>query len=129
MEPTIKTGSAVAINGTGDYVKDDIITFRRMGQDLITHRIVSVSGEGENEKYKTKGDNNENPDIILVEKEYVEGEVLFPIPFFGYLIMWAKQPIGIIILIIIPAGWIITEEAFKIRKELKKKKYLDRRRM
>ncbi|MCK4636139.1 MAG: signal peptidase I [Candidatus Moranbacteria bacterium] len=123
MEPTIKTGSAVITKSLTEYSKDDIITFNDFNRGLITHRINKViEKNGKNEKFETKGDDNDNADRELVEKNVIKGKVILKIPFLGYLIMWAKQPLGIVILFLIPAGWLIGGEILKIKKISNKRK-------
>lgn len=125
MEPTIKTGSVVITKKMSRYEEKDVITFLRFGKGLITHRIVkNVEQDGEN-KFKTKGDNNKDPDMILVEQEQVLGKVIISMPFFGYPIMWAKTTLGMLITgitLVGLVGYFIFGELSKIKKELNLRK-------
>ena len=130
MEPAIKTGSVVFVkpahstgSGQADYKIGDIITFgdQEGSKVLTTHRIVKTEYEDEKTLYTVKGDANKAADIRKVPSENVVGKTLFSIPFLGYLLNFAKQPIGCILRIWVPAIIIIWEEIEKIRKELKKK--------
>ena len=130
MEPAIKTGSVVFVkpahstgSGQADYKIGDIITFgdQEGSEALTTHRIVEIEIEDGKTLYTVKGDANNAADTRKVPSENVVGKTLFSIPFLGYLLNFAKQPIGFILLIWVPAIIIIWEEIEKIRKELKRK--------
>jgi len=121
MEPAIKTGSIVFVKPVGNYKVNDVITFPGSGTDAqpITHRIVEAKEAEGTILYKVKGDANDAADWQAVPREEVTGKVFFSIPYFGYLLSFAKQPIGFILLIWVPVIMIIWEQIGKIRKELK----------
>ena len=123
MEPTIRTGSIVVVKPEASYTKGDIITF---GPDTkkevpITHRIVEIKGEGANMRFVTKGDANEDTDMKEIARNAVVGKALFSIPYLGYVIDFARKPIGFFLLIIVPACIIIVDELLNIRKELRER--------
>lgn len=122
MEPAIHTGSVVVIKPSDNYKIDDIITF---GKDTkrdvpTTHRIVEMSVVSGEMLYKTKGDANNGVDSQEVKESAVIGKVLFSIPYAGYMIDFARQPIGFILLVIIPVMCIMVDEIKKIWIEVKK---------
>lgn len=106
MEPEIKTGSIIAVKPVEEktnFKKNDIITFIDSNQQIVTHRIVDVIGNGEQTQYITKGDNNENPDSTPVIAENVVAEYTgFTIPYVGYFTEFAKSQKGAVVLLIIP---------------------------
>ena len=121
MEPSIKTGDLVVIAPSQTYEIGDVITF---GPDTATqipttHRIVSVSGSGESQTFVTQGDANEEPDPITVNREDVSGKVVVTVPYLGYVLDFARTPLGFILLVGVPAGAIILEEISKIAREVK----------
>lgn len=118
MEPTIRTGSVAVDKKADDYKEKDIITFER-AEKIITHRITKIVEQNGENLYQTKGDANNGEDLVLVRKSDVLGKVLFAIPFLGYAMAFAKTKLGIFLLIIIPALWIIGQEVVKIKKNLK----------
>lgn len=120
MEPTIRTGSVAVDKKADDYKEKDIVTFKR-AEKIITHRITKIVEQNGENLYQTKGDANNGEDLILVRKNDVLGKVLFAIPFLGYAMAFAKTKLGIFLLIIIPALWIIGQEVAKIKKNLKEK--------
>ncbi len=121
MEPNIHTGSVVVVKPEASYQEGDVITFKSRGGkfDSITHRIVKIGDSGTGKVFTTKGDANNANDTDTVSSDQIIGKVLFSIPYFGYAVATAKQPIGFLALIIIPAALIIIEEVLKIWKEVK----------
>ncbi|MCK5096337.1 MAG: signal peptidase I [Candidatus Pacebacteria bacterium] len=124
MEPAIPVGSVIVIKPAESYAVGDVITFGKDTKTSIptTHRIVDVRIEGEETFFKTQGDANEDPDMSELKEGAIAGKVLITIPFLGYLIDFARQPIGFILLIIIPAACIMIDEIRKIWMEVKKMK-------
>lgn len=124
MEPTIHTGSIVAVKPAGDYKIGDIITFGKIGknQTPTTHRINDIRVQAGKPIYITKGDANNTPDPKEVLANEVVGQVIFSVPYLGYAVDAAKKPIGFIVIIMVPAVIIIYDEIRKIYKEIKKKK-------
>ena len=120
MGPNIKTGSIIVDRKAGEYKEKDIITFRQ-GKKIITHRIVGIKERNGEILYETKGDANDGRDLIMVRKSDVLGKVLFAVPFLGYAMAFAKTKLGILLLIVIPAMWIIVQEIMKVKKTLKEK--------
>ncbi len=127
MEPAVKTGSVVFVSPQEEYNVNDIITFAGRGgkENSITHRIIEIEDTNGKKSFVTKGDANNAEDESKVAEDKIIGKVLFSIPYAGYLVVAAKQPLGFTLLVIVPAGLIIFEEIGKIRKELKKKKEKD----
>lgn len=124
MEPSIKTGSIVAVKPADDYKIGDVITFGEISktQTSITHRIYEMKVVGSEPIYITKGDANNAPDIREIAKKDILGKVLFVMPYLGYAVAAAKKPLGFILIIIAPAVLIIFDEIKKIYAEIKKKK-------
>ena len=124
MEPAIHTGSVVVIKPIDNYKIDDIITFGKDTKKDIptTHRIVEMRVLSGEMLYKTKGDANNAADSQEVKESEVVGKMLFSVPYAGYLIDFARQPTGFILLVIIPAFIIIGDEIRKVWVEVKKMK-------
>lgn len=121
MEPYIKTGGIVVIKPFENYVINDVVTF---GEDTstqipTTHRIINVIGDGNSKQFVTKGDANDTEDPEAVSLSEVRGKVVLTVPYLGYILDFAKQPLGFGILVGIPALVIIIEEIGKIIRELK----------
>ena len=119
MEPAIKTGSVVVVKPTESYRAGDIITFEDRGKDrTTTHRIVDMEVISGQTQYITQGDANNAEDTSKVSESKVMGKVLTSIPYAGYLLAFAKEPLGFVLLVIVPCGIVILEEVGKIWKEV-----------
>ena len=90
MEPAIKTGGVVVIKPTETYQVGDIITFGKDTKTQIptTHRIIEI----ENESFLTKGDANDSPDPLPIQKSDIKGRVIFSAPYVGFVVDFAKKP-------------------------------------
>jgi len=122
MEPSIKTGGLVIIKPFSEYHIGDVIMF---GEDTktkvpTTHRIVADEVRSGVFYYTTKGDANEDPDPQQVKQSEVIGKVLFSIPYLGYVLDFAKKPMGFILLIGVPAAIVVFDEAANIWRETKR---------
>ncbi len=124
MEPTIKTGSIVIVRPAPSYDVGDVITFgpTPRGKISTTHRIVAENIKNGLETYTTKGDSNDSADLKGVLQKDVLGKMYLSIPFVGYALTAVKEPIGFLVLIIVPALLILFDEGKKIFLELKKMK-------
>lgn len=119
MEPSIMTGAVVLIRPKTSYVVGDVITFADENASIpTTHRIVESYTESGQTMFATKGDANEENDALHVSASSVIGSVAFSVPYVGYVIDFARQPIGFSLLIVMPALLIILGELDKIRKEI-----------
>lgn len=108
MEPGIQTGSIVALKPGGDmnrFKKGDVITFRNEENLLITHRVVeatmnNATGEA---VYRTKGDNNDAPDMNPTSSTNVVAEYTgVTVPYVGYAMNFAVSKAGSVVLMIVP---------------------------
>ena len=123
MEPAIKTGSVVVVKPAENYKAGDVITFNDRGKDkTTTHRILDLEVITGQTQYITKGDANNAEDSSRVSESKIIGKVLTSVPYAGYILAAAKEPIGFILLVIVPCAIIILEELGKVWKEVKKKK-------
>ncbi|MEK7530818.1 MAG: signal peptidase I [Patescibacteria group bacterium] len=122
MEPTIQTGSIVVVRPEPAYFVGDIVTFGPDTRERIptTHRIVDevVSDQGA-PGFITKGDNNEDVDAQPVVAGSIIGRVVLSIPYAGYVLDFAKQPIGFVFLIGIPAAIIMIDEGIKLIRDIR----------
>lgn len=124
MEPTIHTGAVVVEAPEGSYKVGDVVTF---GADTATqipttHRLVAVRAQEGVLLFTTKGDANNSPDGTEIRQSDIHGKVFFSIPYFGYIIDFVKKPIGLVLVIVLPAIFIIGDEVRKIVGEIKKMK-------
>jgi signal peptidase I len=123
MEPTFKTGSVIVVEKLTDaknLKEDDVITFKKDEKNIVTHRIIEVVKQGDNVFYRTKGDNNESPDMEPVLSQNVVALYSgYTIPFIGYFLKYASSPIGTAILLIVPGLLLLAYAAWTIRLAIK----------
>ena len=122
MEPNILTGSVVVIKPEAMYAVNDVVTFGADTGSSIptTHRIIDQRIENGQTLFQTKGDANEEADQNTILPRDVIGKVVFAIPYAGYVLDFARQPIGFTLMIGIPAGIIILDELIKIGTEMRR---------
>lgn len=122
--------------------KGDVLTFRYTydnKQETITHRVIDIykNESGIGYTINLQGDNRDNNDSVAIQTidtsdenstNYVIGKVVAKSYFFGLLIYSLKQPIGIVLLVIVPSLIIIILEIIRIINyinEEKKKKIIE----
>lgn len=114
MRPAINMGDLV-ISGpvsTAGINPGDIVTYE-LGENLVTHRVLSVEGV----VLVTKGDDNEDSDPRPVQSSQVRGVYLFKIPFVGYLAAFVQGKTGWFLAIILPAMALVGLIVMDIVKE------------
>ena len=117
----MRTGGIVIITPSDSYAVGDVITFGKDTKTQIptTHRIVAIDGQGAQRMFSTKGDANEEADPTPTRLPDVDGKVLFTVPYLGYILDFAKKPLGFVLLVGVPAVLIILDEIGKIIREIK----------
>ncbi len=130
MEPTIMVNDVVITKKRNkeEIKKDDIITFissdPRFAGTIITHRVIEdpiIDESTKNYKFKTKGDNNNVADEVLVNYNNVIGNVIVDIPKLGYIQYFLAQQGGWIFVILIPALIVLSFDIFKLIRVIIKK--------
>ncbi|WP_134668763.1 signal peptidase I [Halorussus marinus] len=122
MSPAIHAGDVVVVDGVAtDAIEEgDVITYEPPADheladvNLVTHRVVSVTEQGGERHFKTKGDANEEADRALVPASNVEGRVMFHIPFVGRVISFAQSGPGIVALIVVPGVLLAVSELYDL---------------
>jgi signal peptidase len=121
MKPAINMGDIV-ITGprggllTGEVKPGTIVTYQR-GDELVTHRVLSVNGDA----LVTKGDAMEDPDPWTVSLSDISGVYLLKIPYVGYVADFVRTKLGWFLLIILPATALVALLVRDIVKELRRK--------
>ena len=119
MEPAINPGDVVVVSPQENYETGEIITFTTGGDTPTTHRLVDTKVTEGELAYITKGDANPTEDMSDVREEDILGAAVFSIPLLGYVVEFARTPLGFVLLIGLPAILIIAGEVKKIYKEVK----------
>jgi len=106
MDGMINKGSLVLVKNIpyGDLAVGDIITYKtnQVNSEPITHQIVAVVGEQDDEKsFITKGYNNSVNDPSPVQPEMVLGKAIFHVPIVGAVLNFISKCIFLIIVILL----------------------------
>ncbi|KKW19510.1 MAG: Type I signal peptidase [Parcubacteria group bacterium GW2011_GWA2_51_10] len=121
MEPSIPVGALVLVRPSASYAVGDVITFGEDSSSAVptTHRVFDVRSENGAIFYTTKGDANEEADQEAVALGDVIGKVLLAVPYVGFVLDFARQPLGFALLIGIPALLVIVAELVAILQEVR----------
>lgn len=120
MTPAIPVGALVFVKPSASYAVGDVVTF---GEDNAsaaptTHRIVGIRSENGTTWYTTKGDANNAPDSREASQNEVIGKVFLSVPYAGFVLTFARQPVGFALLIGVPALLVIIFELVSITREI-----------
>jgi signal peptidase len=120
MEPALRVGSVVI---TGPVKADeisvgDIVTFYDPEtKNLTSHRVTAVHGSP-SLFFQTKGDANEDIDMVAVPAANVVGRVCFHIPRLGYVTQFVKTRLGLVLTLCLPGLIVILLEMRNIWRVL-----------
>lgn len=119
MEPTISKGDLVSVarTPTRDLRVGDVVTFSQEGQ-MVTHRIVALTGDMSG-RIVTKGDANDRADQAIVPSQLV-GRVNRVVPYIGFGVDFIKQPLGLVLVVYVPALILIINEIRRLARYYKK---------
>ncbi len=117
MKPAINMGDMIITGPMGGEVQEGTIVTYQRGEELITHRVLSV----EDETLITKGDATEDPDPWPVTISDVQGVYLFKIPYIGYLADFVRTRLGWFLVIILPAAALVAFLIWDIFKEIRRR--------
>ena len=119
MSPTIKKGDLVIVRKVSfeEIRVNDIITFtNNVKTKHCTHRVISVFED--DKSFKTKGDNNDFFDPQRTSFEFVQGKVIYKLPFVGYFsLILDKTVTKVIIVFLLILYTAIEIENYKKRRE------------
>jgi signal peptidase len=120
MEPRLHAGGLVVTRpvAADTLAPGDIITFYAPTTHMLTtHRVVEVE-PGPPPRFHTRGDANEEADIVTVAASSVVGRVCFDLPYVGYATRFVKSPPGLLISLCLPGLIIVITEIRSIRRFL-----------
>jgi signal peptidase I len=113
MQPDINVGDMLIIQRQDKYNINDIVTYRS-GSDLVTHRIIDISGS----EVMTKGASNNVPDQPFQQSD-IEGKLVLRIPMAGNAIFFLKSPFGILLVTVLLMLIIELPHVYEKRKLIK----------
>jgi signal peptidase len=118
MQPTIGTGDVVVARQTSplDVRVGDIVTFRDPLNHarLITHRVREMHVQGDLVMFVTKGDANTGTERWAIPTGGIIGRVAFHVPRLGYLMVWIRSTLGLLLLIVLPTLLLGASELWRI---------------
>lgn len=119
MEPTLSPGDVVLVEDAPPSAVEsgDVVTFERDGV-RTTHRVVDVVGREGTPHFRTQGDANDAVDQRLVGPEELVGRVAFTIPLVGHFLSFARTDVGILLLVVLPAGLLVLSELWTLGRAL-----------
>jgi len=123
MEPVFFPGDLVLMKEVSvDTLEEmDIIAFR-MGDSVITHRIIEINNVDGAPRYVTKGDNNNIADTVAVLPQMVEGRFILSISKLGNFALFMQTPAGMVIFVVVPLILYIFYDIMRRRAIYKKEK-------
>ncbi len=121
MEPNINRNDVIVdltVKNPEDIKVGDVITFVSTSSltkgMVITHRVINVKNDENGYSYQTKGDANLSPDTSYVPFANINGKVLFRIPKLGLLQSFLATKGGWLIVVVVPALFVIIGDLLKI---------------
>jgi signal peptidase len=123
MAPALVKGDLITVTRVPDdqLAVGDVITFvnPHNAKQTITHRIVQLPSAATGGKLVTRGDANAVADTPI-SPEAVVGKVDHQLPLAGYMVDFVRKPLGLILIIYIPALVIIVQEFRRLMRHYKK---------
>jgi signal peptidase I len=144
FDRTLHIGDLIIIQGVNptdlntNYPNSDIIVFRKPGNpdELIVHRIVAVNEVNGKLYFRTKGDGNSNnkwpntPQPVEydpweengvpgVSEDNVVGKVIMRVPLVGNIVLFMRNPAGILVVITLVILLVIIEFVIPIVRRKK----------
>ncbi len=121
MSPEIPTGSVVLIDTSYPHAHSlapgQVITYAQASDpsQFITHRIVETTEAG----FITQGDANQSIDRGEVSASQIVGRVSYSVPYVGYIYGAVMTPLGMTMLVLVPALILVALEIKNIYRQLK----------
>jgi len=122
MSPTIDPGDVIVTQdvSSDEIETGDVVTFHdgsSADSGYITHRVVDIVDEDGERYFELQGDANDNPDEGLVPAEYAQGDLHWHIPYLGYLLLFARSSLGLLVLVIGPGLALVASGGWQLLRE------------
>ena len=129
MYPQISAGDLIICNTLDpeDVRVDDVISFfdpMGSGTSVVTHRVLDIVEENGTLSYRTKGDNNNAEDQVLVPQDKLVGIYRNRIPGLGHVAMFMQTTPGLILCVVCPVLLMVGFDMLR-RKKYEKAKQQD----
>ena len=129
MTPLIKVYDVIinlSVDGPEDVKVGDVITFKSSSSMTygmtITHRVKDIQIVNGEYQYTTQGDNNLSPDTAPALYKNIIGKTVLKIPQLGKIQFFVASKFGWMMVVIVPAAYVITKDIAKLVKINKIKK-------
>ena len=124
MHPVIKSGDLIICKTAEaeDVVVGDVISFydpMGSGTSVVTHRVMEIVTEDGKISFRTKGDNNNAEDTVLVPDKNLIGIYKSRIPLVGHVAMFMQTTPGLIVCCVCPVLILVGFDLIR-RKKLDK---------
>jgi signal peptidase len=123
MQPALDPGDITFVDSVEAEAieRGDVINFKRASDTrTTTHRVIEVVEQDGERAFRTKGDNNEDPDQGVVTSGELRGRVmtvggvLAAVPLVGYAIQYAATQIGFTLLFVVPVTLLVINEVWGV---------------
>ncbi len=126
MYPEISSGDLIICNSVEaeDVDEGDVISFfdpMGSGSAIVTHRVIEVVEEGGELSFRTKGDNNNAEDQVLVPEDNLVGVYRSRIPGMGKVAMFMQTTPGLIVCVVCPIILLVGYDMLRRKKQDKAK--------
>ena len=127
MYPEIESGDLIichTVEAEDVQVKDVISFFDPAGNgtSIVTHRVIAIVEENGETLFRTRGDNNNTEDKLLVSSEDLVGTYKTRIPGAGHIAMFMQSTTGLIVCVVLPIILLIGYDFIRRRIYEKNKK-------
>ena len=107
MYPEIESGDLIICReiDPADVAEGDVISFfdpAGNGTAIVTHRVVEIVREGNALMFRTRGDNNNTDDKLLVGPQDIVGTYKTRIPGAGNVALFMQTTTGLIVCVVLP---------------------------
>ena len=129
MYPEIKSGDLIICHTAEaeEIQEGDVISFfdpMGSGTAVVTHRVLEVIEENGELSFRTKGDNNNAEDQVLVPEKNLVGIYRSRIPALGNVAMFMQTTPGLIVCVVCPVLLLVGFDMLR-RKKYEKAKQQD----
>ncbi|MBQ3193238.1 MAG: signal peptidase I [Oscillospiraceae bacterium] len=129
MYPEIASGDLIICNTLEpeEVQVGDVISFfdpMGSGTSVVTHRVLEIVEEDGQLQYRTKGDNNNAEDQVLVPEKNLVGIYRSRIPALGNVAMFMQTTPGLILCVVCPVLLMVGYDMLR-RKKYEKSKQQD----
>ena len=127
MYPVIESGDLILCHtAEADEIQvDDVISFydpMGSGTSVVTHRVMEVITDDGKIQFRTKGDNNNAEDQVLVPQDNLVGVYRSRIPGLGNVAMFMQTTPGLIVCCVLPILLLVGYDVLRRRKLEKSQK-------